>query len=471
MTTRRGLRPLLPRTCAFLLAAALVPGLGRAGEAWVDYTDETATRLVADPAVGVNDNKEKDYISGDVDKDGDTDLVVVRKQPFTTPGPERGVLFMNEDGVLVDRSATLAPDLLTPRNERDVELVDVDGDGWLDIVTAGTFQFQPRILMNLGEVGGNWQGFEWDPDRFPFLESEQGFGPFFCGIGVGDVTGDGRPDIYFADYGGRQVGEGNDLNDRLLVNDPTNPGFFLDETAIRLQSDMVQSCFGTDADIGDVNGDGFLDVVKSTGVGSDPPGAFPCPTVLVLYNDGTGHFDFMDTVYAQAPYHVEPADFTEDGRLDLFVVDDGQDSYLINTGNDLQGHAEFDQHLVQTSPDTSGFGGNVKFADLDLDGVLDVVVADVDVDINDCGGEEVALLRGEGTPPDISYRDPFSGNTPWVGYSSFDAEPMHIDDDPVLDLVIGACTGTRVFMGFAPAFIFGDDFEAGDTSAWDEISN
>ncbi|MCI0581945.1 MAG: VCBS repeat-containing protein, partial [Chloroflexi bacterium] len=241
MTTRRGLAAALPTACAFLLAAAVAPHAAIAGD-WVSYTDETATRLVAEPSVGVNDVEEKDYISGDVDQDGDTDLVVVRKQPFTTPGGKRDVLFMNENGVMTDRTATLAPDLLAITNDRDVELVDVDGDAWLDIVTATTFQHQPRILMNLGELAGEWQGFEYDPDRLPFLESEQGIGPHFCGLAVGDLTGDGRPDLYFADYGGVVVGEGNDLNDRLLINNPLNPGFFVDETEGRTETEMVQSC-------------------------------------------------------------------------------------------------------------------------------------------------------------------------------------------------------------------------------------
>ena len=41
---------------------------------------------------------------GDLDKDGDEDLVIVRKQPWTTSGRKRNVLLMNEKGVLTDRT-------------------------------------------------------------------------------------------------------------------------------------------------------------------------------------------------------------------------------------------------------------------------------------------------------------------------------------------------------------------------------
>ena len=469
-SVRKGLSAALPSAFALLLAAGLIlPGAALAGD-WVTFVDETSTRIVSDPEVGINDIREKDITSGDVDKDGDTDLIVVRKIPFTNPGGFRNVLFMNENGVMTDRTATLAPDFLDATDDRDVELADVDGDTWLDIVTSGTFGEQPRILMNQGESAGVWQGFVYEPLRLPFLESPTGNGPKFCGLGVGDVTGNGRPDLYFTDYQ-------NDMEDRLLINN--GAGFFTDETTRRLTPMMVDATFGTDADIADMNGDGFLDIIKNNSSGTGelaarrasgpegdaPEGSGPAPAVSILYNDGTGHFVFMDTVYTLAPYMAEPADFTQDSRLDLFVVDDGQDRYLVNTGNDGQGHADFTSTAVSNSPNTSFFGGNVKFADLDGDTILDVLVADVDTDIPGCS-RQLTLLRGVGTPPAITYSDPLGGaSRPWTLQGTFDVEALHINNDGALDLWIGTCTGTRVFMGYTPE-IFADGFESGDTSAW-----
>jgi hypothetical protein len=437
------------------------PRAALAGD-WVTYVDETATRIVADPSVGVSDTREKDITSGDVDRDGDADLIVVRKTPFTNPGGFRNVLFMNEGGVMTDRTSTLAPDFLDATDDREVDLADVDGDTWLDVVTAGTFGEQPRILMNLGAVGGVWQGFEYDPDRLPVLTSSTGNGPKFCGLGVGDVTGDGRPDLYFADYE-------NDMEDRLLVNDGS--GTFTDQTASRLTAQMVASVFGTDADIDDMNGDGFADIIKDNATGGSGGGAEGiAPAVSILYNDGTGHFTFMDVIYTEAPYMVAPADFTQDDRLDLFVVDDGQDRYLTNTGNDAQGHAEFTTQMVGPSPNTNFFGGNVKFADLDDDGVLDVLVADVDTDIPGCD-RQLVLLQGQGQPPAVAYSDPLAGATrPWTPAGTFDVEALDINGDGRLDLWAGTCSGTKVFMGVDPDFIFADGFETGDTSRWSAVT-
>ena len=117
--------------------------------AWVDFADESS-RLKFD----INDNQEKDMIVGDVDNDGDEDIVIVRKRPFSVDGPRQNVLLINENGTLFDRTDEFIPTFISdPDNARDVVLFDANNNGWQDMIIANTFGSLPRLYINLGADG------------------------------------------------------------------------------------------------------------------------------------------------------------------------------------------------------------------------------------------------------------------------------------------------------------------------------
>ncbi|MEM7050622.1 MAG: VCBS repeat-containing protein [Acidobacteriota bacterium] len=423
---------------------------------WLEFTDESATRLVTDEdaldPVGLDDPFEKDFGVADLDLDGDQDLVVFRKVRFSTPGGKRNALFLNENGVLVDRTAEFAPEFADLTDDRDVALVDVNSDRWIDIVTVTTFSDQPRIYMNLKrDDDGNWLGFDWEPsdNRLPTFNPA----PKFCAIGVGDIDNDLDLDLFFVDYS-------NNLEDRLLIND--GDGFFTDETASRMTAAMSQSAFGTDAQILDMNGDGAADIVKISTLDDFPN------SVRILYNaggDDIGTFDDLHHAYEGQPYMMEVGDLNNDERPDIYVVDDLQDSYLINTGTAANGRATFTT-IAQTTPVTSDFGGNTYLVDFDRDNYLDVLVADVDTDFQICDGIRPAILRNRGNTPNVALDDPFNQiQPPWLPGGVFDFAVIDLNGDEWPDLVAGTCTGNRVLMNPGPR-IFEDGFESGDLNAW-----
>ncbi len=194
----------LVASVAMGLLFAAAPALAGGG-LWVDFVDETATRM--NPSIPVNDllgkddPEEKDYAWGDVDMDGDIDLVVARKLIGSNSTGKVNRLFMNEGGVLIDRTTNFATDATDGGQgfnditaDRDVALIDLNGDGWLDIVTASAGAYSggpktithPRIFINLGnDGGGSWLGFRYEEARIPTLAET----PNFCAIAFGDVDG------------------------------------------------------------------------------------------------------------------------------------------------------------------------------------------------------------------------------------------------------------------------------------------
>ena len=444
-----------------LAAAVCTPALSAQ---WVSYTNQTGSRLNASASLVANDTQEKDYGWADLDQDGDIDLVIVRKSPFTSSGHFPNVLLMNEAGTLTDRSSTLTTStvpgssgFLDATNDRDVEIADVNGDGWLDVITcttltAGQSEYirANRVYINQGMSGGVWQGLLFD-DANRIDDAAWGNGEHrFCGVSAGDIDGDGDQDLYFGDYqqgGSRSI----DVNDRLLINDGT--GYFTDESASRMNTTMLESSFGMHVEIRDMNGDGKLDILKDDALNAPQ-------AVSISYNDGLtqGQFSTYDLPYGNAPYHFATGDLNNDNRLDIIVSDDGQDRYILNQGNNGAGIATFSATIAFSysgGGNDDGFGGNNLIIDLDNDGWNDAIVTDVDVDIAGCS-RRTHIYRNLGNSPNVTLQEQIVGGQVVGGISTGALQGTHdiavfdINGDGYLDMVVGRCTGTQIYINDPP---------------------
>lgn len=450
---------------------------------WLSFKDETAIRLPGGALSISNPSTEVDLDWADLDQDGFTDLVVVRKEPFSTLGLRTNVLLMNEGGVLVDRTAMFAAatdvvgdtGFMTPTNDRDVQIADVDNDGWLDVITATALSDgltkavgHPRVYINLGNDGaGNWLGLRYEESRIPQLLA---FGtglpenPMFCAVATGDVTGDGFVDLYFCDYdsvgvSGPPQEAAKDLNDRLLINDGN--GFFTDQSQLRMTAPMLLSAFGTSAQIADFNGDGHNDVLKDT--------ALTAPShVAIAYNNpgNPGVFNIFDPFHFEAPYHTSAGDLNNDGRIDVVISDDNADRMRINTGNDAFGRviwspAKSFEFLVG-GDDT--FASNNLVVDLDGDGWNEVLIADIDVHFPGYDRRMHIyhnLTTTVGTA-DVVLREEREGaaSSGWVGAvglrpgnlnATHDFAVLDLENDGDMDLIIARKDGTQVYTNGASA--------------------
>ena len=422
----------VPVQILLLLLTLLYPFFG--ASQWVEFSEVTNEWLSLSP-----DAEEKDIATADFDQNGWNDIVVARKKPFSNFGPRTDLLLMNTGTALEDQTALYAPEFISnPTDARDVTVFDFDGDGWVDIVMANTFEDQPDFYHNLGEDGfGNWLGFALENERFPLPLD---VAPLqFCALWPGDINGDSYPDLYLNNYG-----QGGLSEDVLLINDGN--GYFTDESDARL-GNLRNSGFGTSVEIHDMDNDGDQDIIKISTLYGVPP--YNDNGVYLLFNDGNGNFENWHFILSQSPYMFTVGDLNRDGWNDLYVVDDSQD--YINYAADLifpDLFVEYDQVTV-SDPRTTGFGGNVKLVDLDNDGDLDVGVADADVDIPPCdsGGSsrKFTMSRNDGD----SFTPVYGNNYfPW-NESTYDFAFVDLNNDCYPDLFIGGCEGYRVFLNDA----------------------
>jgi hypothetical protein len=447
---------------------------------WVTFVNETATRMSAASGVSTADPMEKDYAWGDLDRDGDIDLVCVRKRPVTCcPGGMPDVLFLNENGVLVDRTTqfAIAADVVGSQgfldltNDTDVAVADLDNDGWLDVVTSmGNSDGQPkylghpRVYRNLGEIAGVWQGFRFENFRIPQLLSKTGIvcNPRFSTVAVGDVTGDGYPDLYFADHDTGEVGPAeqaaNDMDNKLLVNmGMANPGVFVDESVLRMGANFnypvwgthnyLWSKFGGCCAIADLNGDGANDVVKQSTLsnGGDH-------TAVIRNNPANiGHFDGYSMVENFSSIYCSVGDLNNDGKIDLVITEDNTDRYLLNTGTPGDWPPTFNTLLLASQIATeNGFGSQSRICDLNNDGWNDVLIADVDLFTDGCN-RRARIYHNRGDAPNVTLIEESTLVIPSNMLNGvYDFATFDINGDGWNDLVIGKCTSTGNNCGGTP---------------------
>lgn len=460
---------------------------------WLTLTQSThrlkQPDLTTDADV-VGNTDEKDFAIGDVDGDGWLDVAIGKKSVVPFPGKREGRLFLNVKGVLVDRTAQYASaSNLVGDNGfkelldcRDVEFADFNGDSWLDMLSvqtdtsndtsaAGKRTTHPRVYVNLGNDGlGAWLGLRHEDNRIPQLRTipgnVNGVVRFADGA-VGDVDLDGDLDLYFVDNDDDQNGNPEpptlDLNDRLLLNDGT--GYFTDATTSNFNNaGMWSSAFGTECEIRDLNGDGRPDITKISTL-SDSPNRNE-----VIYNNVsptavpnfTGGFDNIASSSVGENYSFANADLNNDGRIDQLVGDSSIDHYIFNTGNNALGQVVWTgavNFTWLTGAGDDGFPGPMYARDYDLDGWIDCLVTDVDVDLPGCNRRTKIYHNRGGTPGAtnivLAEEKQQSGIGGWfsaVGWSNntprgvFDAGNVDLDNDGDIDILLGMCTGTQVWM-------------------------
>jgi len=265
---------------------------------WINGGDSSGsnTGIFTDSGQTLGNENTLSTALGDIDDDGDLDIIEGNN------GANR--VWINggsNTGIFTDSGQALGSEIT-----RSIALGDIDDDGDLDIVTGNNNN--SRVWINGGSSNNSNTGI--------FTDSGQTLGSGATrSIVLGDIDGDGDLDI----------ATGNAGNNRIWINggdnNNSNAGVFID-SGQALGIEFTRSII-----LGDIDGDGDLDIVTENSNGAN----------RVWINGGnsngsnTGRFaDSGQTLGNAFTESITLGDIDGDSDLDIIIGNDGANQVWLN---------------------------------------------------------------------------------------------------------------------------------------------
>lgn len=290
------------------------------------------------------------------------------------------------------------------------------------------FALRPLVAGCLLSTAVSAQQFESVPGLIP--------GPALWSEGVEavDVDADGDFDLCFAEGAGYSSPE-TQHQQVLVINQLVETGSlsFTEESVARLGTQLA--C-GKGVTSGDVDGDGWVDLLYYSAFNLDAP--------MLFINRGQAQPGFFDLESAARGF-TEPiscggaqfGDLDNDGDLDVILSDSGN-NFIFGPGG--KPRLYFNDGTGHFTEDAAALGASTKLAQMDvhlvdIDGDWDVDFVGLNRNTNNGEAHYIMLNDGAGTFADVSSLMPLTSNF------VYEAETADLDGDDDVDLFFTSISG------------------------------
>ena len=243
---------------------------------------------------------------GDLDGDGKPDLAVANWSSTTVSVLRNTAI----SGFITSGSFAAKVDFATGTNPWSVAICDLDGDGKPDLAVANFTSSTVSVFQNMAASGSISTG-----SFAAKVDFATGTNPY--GVAIGDLDGDGKPDLAVANNGANTVS---------VFRNTATPGS-ISVGSFAAKVDLTTGTNPVSVEIGDLDGDGKPDMAV-TNQGS--------ATASVLRNTSTTGFISTGSFAAKVdfttgsnPISLAIGDLDGDGKPDLAVANYGSNTVSI----------------------------------------------------------------------------------------------------------------------------------------------